>query len=145
MFFTECLLQALNGINANLTGIRNLLRHQLEQQSKETPKEAAMSEHKETGLPVTTGEAKQALRLFSEKTDNDYEKLIMTWAADRLEKEAAPAPKAITWQEAAKTLRDLCEAQRYCADCPAQAWCDSAVPINTKVITPREWEVPANE
>ena len=97
MFFTECLLKALNGINANLTGIRNLLRHQLEQQSKETPKEAA------------------------------------------------PAPKVITWQEAAKTLRDLCEAQRYCADCPAQAWCDSAVPINTKVITPREWEVPANE
>lgn len=60
-------------------------------------------------------------------------------------KEAAPAAKAITWQEAVKTLRDLCEAQRYCADCPAQAWCDSAVPINTKVITPREWEVPANE
>ena len=60
-------------------------------------------------------------------------------------KEAAPAAKAITWQEAVKVLRDLCEAQRYCADCPAQAWCDSAVPINTKVITPREWEVPANE
>ena len=60
-------------------------------------------------------------------------------------KEAAPAPKAITWQEAARTLRDLCEAQRYCAGCHAQSWCDSAVPINTKVITPREWEVPADE
>lgn len=60
-------------------------------------------------------------------------------------KEAAPAPKAITWQEAVKTMRDLCKVQRYCADCPAKAWCDKALPPNMSAISPNGWEVLGDE
>ena len=60
-------------------------------------------------------------------------------------KEAAPAPKAITWQEAVRVLRDLCQAHRCCADCPAHEWCDRALPPNVCVIAPNSWEVPGDE
>lgn len=169
----EKLLRVLHSINDNLTGIRNLMRHEGEMQhitrlhnvdweqmllsalgniassNKEInkPQEAAVSEHKEPFWPVTIGEAIKALRLFCEKTDNEYEKLIMTWAADHLEKEAAygpQGPNGVTWREAARTLRDLCKAQRYCRDCPARAWCETAV-HPTLGRCPGAWEVPADE
>ena len=57
----------------------------------------------------------------------------------------ASAPKAITWQEAVRTLRDLCKAHRCCADCPAHEWCDRALPPNMCVIAPNSWEVPGDE
>ena len=59
--------------------------------------------------------------------------------------EEAPAPKAITWQEAVMTLRDICQGQDCCDDCVAREWCDKALPFNMAVITPNYWEVPGDE
>lgn len=60
-------------------------------------------------------------------------------------KEAAPAPKAITWQEAVEVLRAFCQEHRYCADCPAYYWCDKALPMDAPVVPPYKWEVPVDE
>lgn len=60
-------------------------------------------------------------------------------------KEAAPAPKAISWREAVWTLRDLCKANRYCADCPAEGWCKKALPDTEVSVSPWCWEVPVDE
>ena len=60
-------------------------------------------------------------------------------------KEAAPAPKAITWQEAVKVLRAFCQEHHHCADCPAVRWCDKALPMDAPVVPPYKWEVPADE
>lgn len=61
-------------------------------------------------------------------------------------KEAAPAPKEITWQEAVQTLCMYCT-NRECKSCEAKHWCDKE-----RNIIPACWctphakeEVPADE
>lgn len=147
MSFKNDVLDLLGYILKEQKATRHAILHQtkLLLENKGKHQDAAVSEQEETRWPVTTGEAIQALRLFCEKTDNDYEKEIMTWAADHLKKEAAPAPKVITWQEAVKALRDICKGQDGCDDCIAREWCDKALPFNMAVITPNYWEVPGDE
>lgn len=58
-------------------------------------------------------------------------------------KEAAPAPKGITWQEAVKTMRAFCMANPMCVHCPAYEWCKKALIGAEK--TPNVWEVPGDE
>lgn len=48
-------------------------------------------------FPVSIVDIVAALRLFSKKTDNDYERFIMTEAANRLEltRDIRPAPAKV--------------------------------------------------
>lgn len=60
-------------------------------------------------------------------------------------KEAAPAPKAITWQEAVKVLADACgnvDGVDCALDkCPMRGWCSYA----RKGNAPQYWVVPLYE
>lgn len=51
----------------------------------------------ELRFPVSIGEIVAALRLFSKTTDNDYERFIMTEAAERLEltRDIRPEPAKV--------------------------------------------------
>ena len=62
-------------------------------------------------------------------------------------KEAAPAPKEITWQEAVRTLRNICEGQKDCIGCIVRKWCDDALGEDDAECRkiPANWEVPADE
>ena len=55
------------------------------------------------------------------------------------------AAKTITWQEAVKTLRDICKNQDCCDDCVALEWCYKALPTSASALTPNYWEVPGDE
>ena len=61
-------------------------------------------------------------------------------------KEAAPAPKEITWQEAARYLRDYCksltQAECQAGACPMYRFCERYLSCGSE---PERWEVPANE
>lgn len=62
-------------------------------------------------------------------------------------KEAAPVLKAVTWQEAVRTLRDICKGQKDCNGCIVRKWCDPALgedDVEDRKI-PAYWEVPADE
>jgi hypothetical protein len=104
------------------------------------------------GANLSMREIREELRRLRE--ENELETLMLRRIAENQTsanesankpKEAAPAPKAITWQEAVRVLRDLCQAHRCCADCPAHKWCDRALPSNMSLIAPNGWEVPGDE
>ena len=54
-----------------------------------------------------------------------------------------PQPRApIDWRDAVETLRELCESQGTCVDCPAVKWCETSFPTNREGMQPHGWEVP---
>ena len=61
-------------------------------------------------------------------------------------KEAAPAPKKITWEEAVRVLRDMCRnipgKDCYPGGCPMYRFCERYLQGGGQ---PETWEVPADE
>ena len=104
------------------------------------------------GANLSMREIREELRRIRE--ENELETLMLRRIAENQTsanesankpKEAAPAPKEITWQEAVKVLADACgEVDGVdCAlgKCPMRGWCSYA----RKGNAPQYWVVPLYE
>lgn len=95
-------------------------------------------------INIAMRETQQELKKIRE--EKEIQTTLLERAMRSETKEAAPAPKKITWQEAVETLRDLCGSKPVgdcnTARCPMWPFCERYL---RRGGAPDGWEVPADE